>query len=125
MWSRRVRAVTVCTLLAAALVPSPSGAAVRAYAVSKGSAYLAGDHELVSPSLVLPQGTELTFLNLHVWGHNITSDAWLTPSERLFRADVVPFRGEAPVRGVEVLAPGTYGFFCSNHMGMRGSVTII
>lgn len=111
-------------LFAALAVAAPGQATGRAYAISRGASYATGS-ELLAPALVIPRGTELVFLNLHVWGHNITSDAWRTPSVRLFRSDVVPFRGEATVRGADALEPGTYGFFCSNHVSMRGSLTIV
>ena len=119
------RALIALCLVAAVVAPVPSGAAARAYAVSRGAAQTGSSHELVTPNLVLPQGTELVFVNLHLWGHNITSDDWLTPSVRLFRSEMISFGEQALVEGVERLDPGTYGFFCRNHIGMRGSITII
>lgn len=115
----------VGALLAVAIaVPASSHAGATVYAVSRGSSYSSGQ-ELVVSSLTLPRGTELVFLNLHVWGHNITSDAWAQEENRLFISDFVAFNEQAVVRGVESLDVGTYGFFCRNHIGMRGSITIV
>lgn len=101
------------------------------YAFTRNSGFattIGVGNELVTPYLVVPEGGQLTFVNLHVWGHAIYSDAWKTGREdveRLFNSDVIPFRETSLVRGVEALPPGTYGFFCANHMGMRGELLVV
>lgn len=122
---RRLRALTVCALIALASVPTPGRAVARAYALTRGGSYTAGNSELIVPTLTLPQGTELVFMNLNAWGHSLVSDAWLTPSIRLFRSDVIPFGKQSVVQRVDALSPGTYTFHCSNHSGMRGTLTVI
>jgi plastocyanin len=121
MWSRRILGAILSLTV---LVPAPSSAGAPMYAVSRGLSYQNGQ-ELIVASLALPKGTTLIFLNLHVWGHNITSDAWAPEENRLFMSDFVAFNEQAVVRGVESLDRGTYGFFCRNHIGMRGSITIV
>lgn len=118
------RRALVVLLSATLLAPLSSRGAATVYAFSRGAGYM-GNHELVLPSLTLPKGTSLVFVNLHLWGHNITSDAWAPEERRLFRSEIISFREQAVVEGVERLDVGTYGFFCRNHVSMRGSITII
>lgn len=121
MLSRRALATAFAAVLCA---PIASPASATVYAFSRGAGYT-GNHEVVVPSMTLPKGTTLVFVNLHVWGHNITSDAWAPEHVRLFRSDFVAFGEQAVVEGVDRLERGTYGFFCRNHIGMRGSITIV
>lgn len=123
--SMRRRIAVLAVALAALAAAAPSHGLVRGYAVTRGSGYGNGDSELIAPTLVLPRGAELVFVNLHLWGHSIYSDAWKAPNVRLFNSDVIPFRGTSAVRGVPDLSPGSYGFFCSNHTGMRGTLVIV
>ena len=122
---KRSRALGLCVLLAVAFLPGSGRAAGKAYAITRGGTYIVGDSELVVPTLTVLQGTELVFLNLNAWGHSLVSDAWLTPSIRLFRSDVIPFGKQSVVQRVDSLPPGMYPFHCSNHGGMRGSITVI
>ncbi|MFP5225871.1 MAG: hypothetical protein ACLGH3_10040 [Actinomycetota bacterium] len=125
----------VATLLAvSAAVPSVEAGTVdppMSYAVTRTSGYASTvqvGSELVSPYLIVPQGGQLTFVNLHIWGHAIYSDAWKPGREdleRLFSSEVIPFGHSTLVEGVEDLEPGTYPFFCANHMGMKGELMII
>ena len=44
---------------------------------------------------------------------------------RLFASDVVGFNTQTPVTGTNLLAPGTYGFYCSVHgPAMAGSLLV-
>lgn len=129
-WRLRLRGLLAAfaLMLAATPVVHAAGgvdAGPRAYMMTRGSGYATGQHELLTPMLVLAEGTQLTFVNLHIWGHSIMSDAWKAPDQRLFGGDVIPFGKSTLVHGVEALAPGTYGFFCSNHSGMRGELVIL
>ncbi len=126
-------------LVAAALLIAASAPAAHAtsdgvepvvHAFTRGSGYATGlawgDSELIVPNLVVPQGATLIFNNLHVWGHSMYSQRWAVPGElRLFNSEVIPFRHASEVRGVDALAPGVYEFFCSNHIGMQGKLTVI
>lgn len=111
-------------LLALGVSVVPARASADAYVFTRGGGYTYGMHELVTPTMVVTQGAGLVLVNMHLWGHSVTSDAW-SGEQRLFTSDVIPFRNTSRVRGVESLDPGTYGFFCRNHMGMRGSLIVV
>lgn len=128
------RLLAIATVLAAA-VPASAVESYQAHvyaftrassAYGPGTADASLGGELIVPTLTVPEGGRLTFVNLAIAGHSIYSDAWLEEDElRLFNSEVVPFRGVSDVRGVSDLSPGVYGFFCSNHMGMRGQLRIV
>lgn len=125
---RLAAALLALTGVAPAAQAIEASPAVRA--VTRGSGYATGakanGSELIVPLLVVPHGGSVLFTNLHVWGHSITSDAWAMPGEeRLFRSEVIPFGDTVEVQGVPTLEPGEYGFFCSNHRGMRGTLRVL
>jgi plastocyanin len=97
--------------------------------VTSGSSYYPGDTEaVVSPPLVILQGSDLVFTNLDpVFDHAVTSfdfkpDSW---DERLFETEPLGFRQEAVVVGVSQLAKGRYRFFCWVHTNMRGAFDVV
>jgi hypothetical protein len=119
---------------ASAAMPSLEARTVdppMSYAVTRTSGYASTvqvGSELVSPYLIIPEGGQLTFVNLHIWGHAIYSEAWKPGREhleRLFSSEVIPFNHSTLVEGVEDLSQGTYQFFCANHMGMKGELLIV
>jgi plastocyanin len=121
----RAAACALAVALAAGTTASLAGRGrLDAYVFTKGSGFASG-HELLVPTVAVPRGGRLTLVNLHLWGHSITSDTWAAPNVRLFRSEVIPFGESSVVRGVETLVPGSYGFFCSNHMGMRGTLVVV
>lgn len=129
---RRLAALTLAIAAIAPAAHAHQDAAPVVRAFTRGSGYATGagfgDSELIIPNLYLPAGSRLLFTNLHVWGHSMYSDAWApgqTGERRLFNSEVIPFGDTSEVVGVADLPPGDYGFFCSNHMGMRGSLHIL
>lgn len=115
--------------LAAASIPSAhaSESAAMTYAVTRTSGSYQGGTELVTPNVIVPVGGQLTFANVHIWGHAIYSETWMPGKQgwqRLFNSEVIPFGETSLVRGVDALAPGEYPFFCANHMGMRGTLVV-
>lgn len=138
MSSNRTR-VAIALALFGAIIPVGSPGVARSdrstapmsYVFTRNANYASSVRvggELLSPYVVVPEGGDLTLVNLHVWGHAIYSNAWKPGREdleRLFNSQVIPFRGTSLVRGVAELAPGTYGFFCANHMGMRGELLVV
>ena len=45
-------------------------------------------------------------------------------ADGLFGTPLIGPGQSAPVAGVEALAPGDYGFYCSLHANMRGTITV-
>lgn len=128
MRAKRVR-LLVAALVVTATLPavSRSQAATTVYIFTRGYGTAAGNtgSELVVRTVPIVAGTKLTLVNTQLWGHSITSDAWASENVRLFRSDVIPFGRQAEVVGVDRLAPGSYGFFCANHIHMRGSIVVL
>lgn len=72
-----------------------------------------------TPLTVVLSGGSATFINADTAPHDVIS------RDGSFRSDVATTGGQAQIRGVEELAPGDYGFFCSIHPNMTGMVTVL
>lgn len=139
--SRRLSRAALSLAAAAALLvtssPVPShAAAVLAVPGSRQTTY-------GTPIAVARAGDALTFVNLDISFHNVVafsatrpdgSAPWCRPMSDEFGEGACPLfwtpligRGEiAAVEGLELAVPGqTYTFFCSQHPGMTGELTII
>lgn len=129
------KAITLILCSMAFAVGPARAAGIDALMVARGSAYLPGGDVyngstkvLETKSLILPQGSHLTLLNLDVEGHNVHSGDPIIDGEPtgLFESDDASFRGEAQVRGVEALTPGEYRFFCTIHPSkVTGTLVIV
>jgi polyvinyl alcohol dehydrogenase (cytochrome) len=74
-----------------------------------------------TPRVVAQQGDTLRFRNLDpIAGHDVDSEQ---PGR--FGSPVIPFGQSTLVEGVEKLSPGDYGFLCSVHPNMRGTLSVI
>jgi plastocyanin len=84
-------------------------------------------------------GETLTFLNLDLVSHDVTSEGTFRPKPRkrpgrkpkprppqlLFRSDLIGFGQQTTVTGTHRLKPGvSYPYFCSLHPSMTGVVTV-
>lgn len=92
------------------VVAGPDAATVGAYA---------------PPATVLPRGGGLSFTNLDLIRHTLTSDA-LQPDgyTPVFNVGVNPAQ-RAEVPGVGSLPPGVYPFHCSLHPNLRGTLAVL
>ena len=111
-----MRPLLVLAAVAALAVPS-SASAANNVVVTAGFRY-------VPPSVSVAQGDTLTYVNADVAPHDVTSDATGPDNLPIFYSDVVGTGGQSNVRGVSSLAPGTYGFYCSVHPTMTGTLTV-
>ena len=114
-----------------ALIASPGAEALIA-TTHPGST--AGGY--TSPVFVSPRGTSLTYANFDVDVHDIRSDdrrdSGSAPFCALFPQGACPlFYSEAiglgevtRVHGTELLDQGTYGFYCSLHTWMTGTLLV-
>jgi plastocyanin len=78
-----------------------------------------------TPVAVMTQGGSLTFVNVDNAAHDVVSEGLAPDGSRLFRSDYANVGQAVPVEGVEDLAAGDYGFFCSIHPSMRGTLTVL
>ena len=68
----------------------------------------------------IDEGERLSFLNA-----DLTAPHDVTSTERgLFASETVAAPSQAPVKGAESLAPGSYPFLCSIHPYMTGTLTV-
>jgi len=109
------RVAVLLGLIAPLLICAPVRAETTTV-VSVGFQFAPADAEIAV-------GDSLKLLNVDVAPHNIVS----LVSRRgvlLFASATVSAGQEAPVRGVEKLTPGAYGFYCSVHPQMVGSLLV-
>jgi hypothetical protein len=78
--------------------------------------------------LEIEQGTSLEFVNLDPFGaHDVIALDLNEEGEPLFYAPPINSNEATEVGGVDALAPGDYGFWCSVHGAdlMSGTLTIV
>ena len=71
-----------------------------------------------TPVVSISQGSPVTFTNLDVAQHDVISD------DGLFSTPLISIGQSAPVAGAEALDPGDYGFYCSLHRNMTGTLVV-
>ncbi len=137
------RGALVGAVIAVLLTPALVGAALPADAAEIDSPV---DNQVASlpgaflpPVPMIPQGTDtldylpadvtidegepLTYVNLDVPEHDVTSQDLDEDDQPLFASETIG-TGTAAVEGVETLPPGTYDFFCTVHPEMQGTLTV-
>ena len=106
-------------------------AALAATSALPAALALAADQEITAApvnryttsGVTIDQGNKVTFRNTDVANHDVVSDAPGPEDSRLFRSDTIG-QGTSAVRGVEYLTAGSYGYFCSSHPNMTGTLTV-
>ena len=78
----------------------------------------AQNYGYATPVVVMSKGGTLSYTNLDPVQHNVVSD------DGLFRSEFAGLGKTVPVTGADKLASGQYGFFCSLHPGMRGTLIV-
>lgn len=73
----------------------------------------------LTPFAVAAQGGTLTYTNADIVRHDVVSD-----QPGLFSSVLISAGQSAEVAGVPALAAGQYGFHCSLHTGMKGTLII-
>ncbi|MEY2569502.1 MAG: hypothetical protein QOE35_4031 [Actinomycetota bacterium] len=69
-------------------------------------------------TVTIQHGQSLSFTNLDVPQHDVQAN------NGSFGTPLISTAQSAPVAGVEQLAPGSYGFFCSLHRNMTGTLVV-
>jgi plastocyanin len=112
-WRAALLGVCAGTLLLA----SPAAADQRVSAATRD--------QYSNPDVTIDPGEHVTFFNGDLFdSHSVTSKAQRPDGTPLFDSGVIRSGAEAPVAGVEGLAPGTYPFYCSIHTFMTGTITV-
>jgi plastocyanin len=70
------------------------------------------------------QGEPVKFTNLDLVDHDVVADAKGPDGNPLFRSEIIGRGASAPVVGTEFLPTGEYGYFCSIHPNMKGSINV-
>ena len=95
-----------------------SGAAIVAAPGSAQTTY-------ATPVMLTQVGGPLSFVNLDAVQHDVVAEETLPNGRPLFSTPLISLGESAPVDGLENVKAGTtYGFYCSIHRGMRGSLVV-
>lgn len=124
--------VAAAGLLASSVAATAAPAPVPSLAVAPPQGAVVG---FALPEAVVLQGQALSFLNADVVAHTLTSVAtkpkrikygkkYFTIRVPLFDSGSVSSLGNADVKGVTGLKPGSYAFYCSMHTGMKGTLVV-
>jgi plastocyanin len=106
-------------VLAALTVAAPASAADANILAFLGAA----GGNFTTKSVTIPKGGHVTFQNLDVAVHNVTATK-LRKKRPAFRSGDVSFGGKAQVAGVSALKRGAYGYICSIHPRMKGTLHV-
>lgn len=77
-----------------------------------------------TPSIEIDQGERVIFRNGDVATHDVTADQKGGDGKPLFASPLIERNEEAEVNGADSLTTGQYGFFCSVHPQMKGTITV-
>jgi outer membrane protein assembly factor BamB/plastocyanin len=77
-----------------------------------------------TPTMIAQQGGSLNYVNLDVVQHDVVADEAGPDGQPLFRTPLLGFGQTAPVPLDKVQAGRSYGFFCSLHPNMRGTLQV-
>ena len=106
-------------LLATALV-----LATAAPASAQETIYAGPPSTYLTPDVTIDAGGTVDFTNLDVIGHDVLATERGPDGKPWFQSELVGAGGSTPVAGVEKLGGGTYGFVCSIHPSMTGTLTV-
>ncbi len=78
-----------------------------------------------TPVMTARKGGDLSFVNLDAPQHDVTADKKGPDGKPLFQSELAGIGEVAPIKGLDRVQSGqSYGFFCSLHPGMRGTLIV-
>jgi outer membrane protein assembly factor BamB len=94
-----------------------------------GAAIVAGPGAVyttyATPVMTVAKGDPLSFVNLDAPQHDVTADDKAPDGKPLFYSRLGGIGEVVPIEGLDRVQPGkSYGFFCSLHPGMRGTLFV-
>ena len=111
------------TLRALAIAAGVCGV-LAAPAAADETIYAGPPFQFYTPQVTIDQGERLTFTNLDPIGHDVVADADGPDGKPWFRSEIVSGGESSEVTGADMLVTGSYGFLCSIHPAMVGTVTV-
>jgi plastocyanin len=106
---------------AAAAIAALALATAAAYA---GTIYAAPPNQFVGGDITIAQGEKVTFTNGDTVTHDVTAATKAADGNPLFASEKIGAGQSAAVAGTEYLTTGSYGYICSIHPGMKGTITV-
>jgi plastocyanin len=95
-----------------------------AVAYADGTIYAAPPNQFVGGDITIAQGEKVTFTNGDLVAHDVTAATKGADGNPLFASEKIGAGQSAAVAGVEYLTTGSYGYICSIHPGMKGTIAI-
>jgi len=80
--------------------------------------------QYASSTTTIDQGEKVTFRNLDISGHDVTSHDHGDDGKPLFASSLINPGGSGSVAGTEYLTTGSYHFFCTIHPGMEATLEV-
>jgi plastocyanin len=105
----------------AAAIAALGFATAAAYA---GTIYAAPPNQFVGGDITIAQGEKVTFTNGDTVTHDVTAATKGADGNPLFESEKIGAGQSAAVAGAEYLTTGSYGYICSIHPGMKGTITV-
>ena len=114
-WAKRAALLLAAAAITAAPISSqavkPQGQIIAIFGNASIPAF-------ATPRVVVFQGSIATFRNLDVVAHDVVS------TTGLFQTPLLGLKGTYSIGQIAFLPPGTYPFYCSAHLNMKGQLII-
>ena len=81
-------------------------------------------NQYASSTTTIDQGEKVTFQNIDISGHDVTSHDHGDDGKPLFASALINPGSSGPVAGTEYLTTGDYHFFCTIHPGMEATLEV-
>lgn len=98
--------------------------ALAAPAAADESIYAGPPSTYFTPDVAIDAGEKVTFTNLDVIGHDVLATSTGPDGKPWFRSEIIGAGGSSDVVGADRLSAGAYGFVCSIHPSMTGTLTV-
>jgi plastocyanin len=118
---RRARPVTAALMATCALLAGATAAHAATREISGPV-----PNTFLNPDVTIDRGEQLSYLNLDpISAHNVTSVKHRRRTGRpIFSSATIGVLRQTPVNGTAALRPGSYGFLCTLHVFMTGTLTV-
>jgi plastocyanin len=84
----------------------------------------ASTYGYLTPVVLATVGGSVSYTNADIARHDVVSEEKGPDGLPLFRSDLAGLGETVPVKGMDRVQAGTYGFYCSVHPGMKGQLVV-